>query len=86
MHNTCIITTIFTLSENKRAIECSTVNQCIVGLIPADIIYGIPYVVPTVIVMAALGVTLWCLKVRFIIYVSLSFMLVLGVSEVVLQF
>ncbi|KAL5247797.1 hypothetical protein ACHWQZ_G019627 [Mnemiopsis leidyi] len=48
--------------ENKRAIECSTVNQCIVGLIPADIIYGIPYVVPTVIVMAALGVTLWCLK------------------------
>ena len=38
-------------------------NQCIVGMAPADLVYGIPYVVPTVVVMLALGVTMWCLRV-----------------------
>ncbi|XP_063693692.1 uncharacterized protein LOC134825446 [Bolinopsis microptera] len=48
--------------NNRKAIECSTVNQCIVGMAPADLVYGIPYVVPTVVVMMALGVTMYCLR------------------------
>ena len=36
------------------------------GLAPADLVYGVPYVLPTVIVMVALGVTMWCLRVSYL--------------------
>jgi hypothetical protein len=58
-----IYSTNYFFADNKNAIKCSSVNQCIIGLVPADIVYGVPYVLPTLVVMVALGVTMCCLRV-----------------------
>ena len=50
--------------HQRSAVQCVTTSECIIGGAPPDIVYGVPYIIPTVIVMVSLGVTMWYLQVK----------------------
>ena len=50
--------------HQRSAVQCVTTSECIIGGAPPDIVYGVPYIIPTVIVMVSLGVTMWHLQVN----------------------